>query len=68
MTHNSHGEREADTRMEGSQQGPEVLGRDSDGGRGQNGHDPKYGHNHKCGHNHKYGHAGTNEQETTNVT
>lgn len=59
MTRNSHWKQEADTRMEGSQPGPEVLGRDRNGGRGKNGH----GHKHYavCS-------QGTNKQETANVT
>lgn len=59
MTHNSHGEREADTRMEESQQGPEVLGRDRSGGRGKNGHGQK--HYAVCT-------QGANEREIANVT
>lgn len=34
-THNSDGEREADPRMEGSQQSPEISGRTRCGGRGK---------------------------------
>lgn len=59
MTHNSHREREADTTMEGSQQGLEVLGRNRSGGRGKNGH----GHKHYAVCSQR-----TNEQETANVT
>lgn len=42
VTHYSHREREADTKIEGSQQGPEILGSDRSDGRGKNGHGHKH--------------------------
>lgn len=59
MTHNSHGEKESNPRMQGSQQSPEVSGSDRSGGRGKNGHSHKH---------YALRSQGTNKQETANVT